>query len=140
MDEEEGALRAAAEATVAEHKAMDATVEPPSDTVRDFIASGQALQTKFISIAETEASAGNANIEPVENEGWNITVEKGTVMGWLWLKVQNLQEKLVSQAGLLHAAGLQVQQMRVQLAQTERSESGLIVPPGTAPIAQKTQV
>lgn len=106
--------------------------EPQKDaTVREFIGSGKALMEKFISMEEANESVGNAHIDFIEGKGWNIKVEQGTVIGWLWLKIQNMQEQLANQQGLLWAAGQQVNQMRLVLQQQERTESGLIVaPPG----------
>lgn len=114
------------------HKRAQAS-EPPPDPVRSFIDSGEALKKKFISIEEVRSSEGEAKVEPEPGKGWHITVENGTVTGWLFLMVNNLQQQLAAKEGLLFAAGMQVDQMKRQLAGEvrepgQRHKSGLVLP------------
>jgi len=78
---------------------------------------------------EVRDSEGELTVEPWEKDGAvvgkRLTVERGSVVGWLLLRLSNLEQAVQSQQGLLHAAGIEVQRMRQEVA---KARGGLVVP------------
>lgn len=91
----------------------------------------------FISDKEMKASEGDIDISPRQNRkgdpGALLTVRQGTVAGWLFLKLQELQMENQSLHGQMFAAGLVVQRLRETLAKQRGGAGGLLVPEGAEP-------
>ena len=86
----------------------------------------------FISDKEMQASEGDIDISPRQNRkgdpGALLTVRQGTVAGWLFLKLRELQMENQSLHGQMFAAGLVVQRLRETLAKQRGGAGGLLVP------------
>lgn len=105
---------------------------------------GGGKRVVFITEDDIRASAGEAKIEPKQDrkgrEGLLVSVGQGTVVGWLLLKIRNLEEQNMSLQGQMFAAGMTIQGLRAALGKKApggllvpqgASESGLVLPPGS---------
>lgn len=85
-------------------------------------------ETVTLSQASLEAAAGNMTTELDPQAGvWKFTTERGTVLAWMFLRIQNLQLQVESQAGSMFAAGNEIQRLREHLKNQE-PRSPLIIP------------
>lgn len=91
--------------------------------------SSPAARTCFITEDEVRGSEGGIQRTPKKDRkdrpGVALQVEQGSVLGWFILREANLAEQLASQAGLLYAAGQEINRLRAELA---RKSGGLLVP------------
>lgn len=99
---------------------------------------GGGKRTHFITFEEMQGSQGEANfqekVDRKERPGVLITVQQGTVVGWLMLRLRAIESQLFSQAGLITAAGTEISRLheKYEPEETQPAETsgGLLVPPG----------
>lgn len=103
----------------------------PSNGHDPNLARDQLPNRRKLTVTREEAEASQGTIDIRQNPDDSITFtmpddSAGTVAGWMFVKIQQLEAKVHSDAGLLHAAGLRVQQL--EQANQQRTPGGLVLP------------